>query len=280
MKRRMTAFLLTLLTLYGLLVVCMYTFQRSLLYHPDKHISAPEQYGLQGFRDLRTTATDGVEVQLWYRDAAEGYPTILYYHGNASHIGDRAGILAALAGKGFGLLALSYRGYGKSGGEPTEQGIYHDARAAVAFLTRTQGIPLNRILFFGESLGTGVAVQMATEYQVAGLILQAAYTSVAARAAEIYFYIPVQMLIKDRFDSLRKIAHVKAPLLLFHGERDLTIPVRQGEALFAAATSPKRSFYFPDIAHNDFDSGVISAHVLDFAKEQHLITPAHAQGKD
>ncbi len=273
LKKRMISFLYTVAIIYGLLVGALYYFQRNLLYMPDKNIGAPEQYGLEGFTDLRTTTADGVAIQLWYRKAAGNFPTIVYFHGNAAHIGNRAGKLYALAAQGFGVLAVSYRGYGASEGAPTETGLYQDARAAIEFLTKTHNVPLAQIMFYGESLGTGVAMQMATEYHIGGVVLEAPYTSVAARAAEIYFYVPVALLIKDRFDSLGKAPSLKAPLLLLHGELDQTIPVRQGRMLFSAVASPKKAIYFPHVNHNDFDSGVISAHVLDFAKEHRLIAP-------
>lgn len=271
MQSRMTTFLLTLLIAYGIVLAYLYFLQRNLIYLPDKAIAAPTEYGLEGFRDERAATADGVNIQLWHRSAADGFPTVLYLHGNASHLGNRAGILNALAEKGFGVLGLSYRGYGKSDGSPTEQGLYEDARAAVRFLTETQRLSLQQILLYGESLGSGVAVQMATEFTVGGLILQSPYTSVAGRAAEIYFYIPVRLLIKDRYDSIDKIARVNAPILLFHGDLDDTIPVAHAKTLLSAASAKKKAFFFPHVSHNDFDSGTISAHVLDFAREHRLI---------
>ena len=267
----MTAAFLTLFVLYALMVGCLYAFQRQLIYHPEKSIGLPWQYGLEGFSEHFVTTSDNVSIQLWYRPAAPSFTTIVYYHGNAYNLSNRAGIYAALAEQGFGVLAVSYRGYGKSGGSPSEQGIYNDARAAIGFLTEQQHIPINRILLFGESLGTGVATQMATEYDVGGIILEAAYTSVAARAAEIYFYVPVKLMIADKFDTIGKIGKVKAPLLLFHGERDNIIPVAMGKAVFNAATSSKQAFFFPYVSHNDFDSHVISAHVSEFAEKHNLI---------
>lgn len=270
-QSRMMNIFFTLLFAYAFIMAAMYLLQRNLLYLPDKAIAAPQDYGLSGFEDERATTADGITVQLWHRPAADGFPTVLYLHGNASHLGNRAGILSALAERGFGVLGLSYRGYGKSQGKPTENGLYQDARAAMRFLTETQRLPSQHILLYGESLGSGVAVQMATEFAAGGLILQSPYTSVAGRAAEIYFYIPVQWLIKDRFDSIRKIARVKAPILILHGERDDTIPAAHGRALLEAAASQAEAVFFPHVSHNDFDSGVISAHVLDFARKQSLI---------
>ena len=257
--------------LYVSLLALMYVFQRKLMYLPERQLHAPQYYGLSGFEEISFTTSDGIALQSWYRRAQPSFPTIVYFHGNAGNIGDRASIYAALADKGFGVFALSYRGYGKSQGYPSEEGLYADARTAIHHLTLSQQLSIQNILLFGESLGTGVATQMATEFDVALLILQAPYRSVSGRAGEIYYFLPVKLLIKDKFKSIKKISGVKAPLLLFHGECDDVIPVYHGKTLFEAATcSPKRAFFMPNIAHNDFDSNVISAHVLDFAKELSL----------
>lgn len=264
MIKRMITFFTLLCGAYLMILVAMFVFQRNLMYLPGKEINAPQIYGLGGFSDVSIKSADGILLQLWVRPAAIHFPTIIYFHGNAANLANRAGIYAALANKGFGVIALSYRGYGKSAGSPSEQGIYDDARAAIAYATQQKNIPLSQIILYGESLGSGVAVQMANEYPVAAVVLQSPYTSVATRAAEIYSFLPVQWLIKDRFDSIDKIASIKAPLLVFHGERDRTIPVAHGRAIFEKAAVPKQAYYFPDVDHMDFDPGVLAGHVLDF----------------
>lgn len=266
----MTNLFTNLLIAYILLIVLMYALQRMLLYHPDKNLEAPEVYGLSGFQENFITSEDGLRLQVWYRAARLGYPTIAYFHGNAHNISGRAGIYDALASQGFGVAALSYRGYGKSEGSPSEQGLYTDARAIMTFL-KDKGIPLTQTAIYGESLGTGVAVQMATEYPIGMLVLQAPYISVEDRASELYSFVPVKLMIKDKFRSIDKIKQVKAPLILFHGELDNVITVSHGRKLFQAANEPKQAFFFPHTGHNDFDSGLISAHVLDYAKKHNLI---------
>lgn len=266
----MTNLFTNLLIAYVLLIVLMYSLQRMLLFHPDKNLESPQVYGLSDFEDISITSEDGLKLQIWYRAANAGFPTIAYFHGNAHNISGRAGIYAALASKGFGVAALSYRGYGKSEGSPSEQGLYTDARAVMAFL-KEKGITPEHAALYGESLGTGVAVQMATEYPVSMLVLQAPYISVEDRASELYSFVPVKLMIKDKFRSIDKIKNVKAPLILFHGELDNVITVIHGRTLFEAANEPKQGFFFPTINHNDFDTGLISAHVLDFARKHNLI---------
>lgn len=245
----------------------MAVFQKRLLYLPDKNIATSEQYGLTGFREFFIRSVGNVKLQLWYKPATSDMPTILYFHGNASHIGNRAGIYSALSGKGFGVLALSYRGYGKSEGTPSEQGLYSDGRAALLFLTQELKIEPEKIIIYGESLGTGVSVQMACEHKIGGIILQAPYTSVVERASEIYFFLPVKLVMTEKFDSIRKIGKVECPILILHGELDDIIPASHGKKLFAAAKEPKEAIFFSDTGHNNFDSAAVASCVFEFAQK-------------
>jgi fermentation-respiration switch protein FrsA (DUF1100 family) len=254
---RAKAILLALCLVYLCICVTACTVQRELLYHPFTAKGEPEEpkdYGLADFTDVRLRDKDGTRVDAWYREARPGYPTIVFFHGNGGNIGNRALYYRALADAGFGLLALDYRGYGASEGSPSEEGIYQDARAAMEYAAQTQHLSMDRIVLYGESLGTGVAVQMATEFPVGAIVLQSPYTSIESVAKQRYPFLPVHYLLWDRFDSLSKIASVHAPLLLFHGESDSIIPIEEGKKLFAAAGEPKEAVYFPGQGHNDLDT--------------------------
>lgn len=275
----MFIFIIVALIMYIAIVLAMAVFQRNLLYLPDKIIETPQQYGLSGFDELfiksknelvdfATPSITQETIQLWYKPSQNLMPTIIYFHGNASHIGNRSGILSALSNKGLGVLAVSYRGYGKSTGNPSEQGLYTDARSAINFLVKEKNIALSDIIIYGESLGSGVAIQMASEMSFGGLILQAPYTSITNRAAEIYWFLPVKLILRDNFDSINKIEKIQSPLLIFHGELDTTIPVSHGKAIFNAAPQLKKIIYFPDVEHNNFDSEVIADDVLRFVENK------------
>jgi fermentation-respiration switch protein FrsA (DUF1100 family) len=248
----MTSFLLTALLVYGALLAGLYVMQRHLLYFPARDLQPPATYGLQGFREISLTAADAVKLTAWEHLPQPGFATIVYFHGNAGHLGNRAAKYQALARAGFGVMALEYRGFGTSEGTPSEQGLYADARAAIAYLRTIRGVPLSQIMLYGESLGSGVAVQMATEYPVAGIILEAPYTSIVRRGQARYPFIPVARLLKDRYESLAKMDRVHAPLLLFHGERDAVVPVEDGRALLAAAHAPKEGRFYPTVDHTQF----------------------------
>ena len=256
---------LAILVYVGILVG-MALFQRSLMYFPKGAVREPAQYGLPHAEDIRLITDDGIRIQAWYQPATENRPTLLYFHGNAGHLGERAEKLATFADRGFGFLLVSYRGYGKSEGQPSEQGLYTDGRAGMAYLRESLGLSLADILLYGESLGSGIAVELATAFPVAGLILEAPYTSVENRAAELYPFIPVRWLIKDRFDSIGKIAQVTTPLLLFHGHKDRTMPVRHGRALLAAANDPKCGVFYPKVGHTDFDYTALADELEQFVK--------------
>ncbi len=179
-----------------------------------------------------------------------GRPVIAYFHGNGGHIGYRFERLLRFAREGYGVLMPEYRGYGGNPGTPTEAGFYTDARAALAFLDREAVAP-NRLVLYGESLGSGVAVELAAQRAIAALILEAPPTSVAEVAQCHFPYVPAARLVIDRFDSLSRIGRVRAPILILHGERDRVVPVRYGRALLDAAPEPKEGWFAPEAGHED-----------------------------
>jgi len=235
---------------YAALVGGLYLFQRQLLYFPDR--AHPELFGLQqlGVREVTLSTEDGLSLLSWYVPARPGRPVIAYFHGNGGHIGYRAERLLRFSREGFGVLMAEYRGYGGNPGTPSEAGFYADGRAALAFLDR-EGLAADRLVLYGESLGSGVAVALAVEHQIAALVLEAPFTSVAEVAQSHFPYLPASRMVVDRFDSLSRIGKVKAPILVLHGERDRVVPVRYGRALFDAAPEPKEGWFAPDAGHED-----------------------------
>jgi fermentation-respiration switch protein FrsA (DUF1100 family) len=259
--------------IYAAMIGGIVAFQRHLMYHPAKHILPPAEYGLPSVREVFFPSADGMKLSAWVHAPRAGFPTIVYFHGNAGHLGDRAAKFAAFVDAGFGLVALGYRGYGHSEGSPTEKGIYGDARAAVAYALDTLRVPQGKLIYFGESLGSGVAVQMATERAPGLLMLEAAYTSVEARSAELYYYVlGVRHFVLDKYDSLSKIKNVHAPLLMIHGELDPIIPPEHGRALYAAANDPKQLIMYPQVHHVDFTLEQIVVPLMAAARKYKLIS--------
>jgi fermentation-respiration switch protein FrsA (DUF1100 family) len=243
---------------YGGFVVLMYVAQRSLMYFPERLRTAPVEAGLPGVQEVVLDTADGEKVIVWHAPPQGDRPLVIYFHGNGGALRLRANRFRALLDHGFGLVALSYRGYGGSTGSPSEAGLIADAEAAYAFAAART--PAARIALFGESLGSGVAVALAARHPVGRVVLEAPFTSAADVAARVYWYLPVRPLMKDPFRSDAVIGRIKAPLLIMHGTRDGVVPFAFGERLFALANEPKRFVRFADGGHSDLDRfGAIEA---------------------
>ncbi|MFZ4763091.1 MAG: alpha/beta hydrolase [Alphaproteobacteria bacterium] len=256
---------------YIFLVLLLYVCQRRLIYQSSHKAPPATVIGEPANKQIIYVETqDGLRLQSWFWPPAEqGKKVIVYFHGNAGAIDIRVEPTAALVKAGYGLLLLEYRGYGGNSGQPSETGLYHDARAAINWLQKT-GIPLEKMILLGESLGSGVAVQLATEYkQVAGVILEAPYTSIPDVGQERLPFIPVKLLTTERFDSLRKIPNLQAPLLVLHGTADYLIPFHHGEAIFKAAPpNPHNHFVrLQNIGHVDLIFDHAAFHILPWLEQ-------------
>jgi len=252
---------------YLAVLAYLYVFQRQLLYFPDASRPRLGILAQLGVREVQLTTADGLSLLSWYLPAHEGRPMILYFHGNGGNIGHRADWVQRFAHEGYGVLMLEYRGYGGNPGRPTEAGFYADSRAAFDFL-RHDGIGAGRVVLYGESLGSGVAVYLAATQEVGGLILESPYTSVAAVAQYHYPYVPAALLVWDRFDALSRIHQAKAPILVLRGGRDAIVPDRFSQALFDAAPEPKESWFAPDAGHEELAGfGALDA-VVDFLRRR------------
>jgi len=255
-NRRLLTFLIGVVAIYGTVVVSMTVFQRQFLYKPNTAKPLLSETYLTDFTEVSFPATDGVQIYGWYTPAPEGAPTLLFFHGNAGHMGHRVHKLAEWQALGYGVLLVSYRGFGGAAGDPTEQGLYADASGALNWL-QNQGRSVDQIIFYGESLGTGVAVELATRQpQVRAIVLEMPYTSVAQRAQEIYPLLPAYWLVRDRFDTLSKISGISAPLIILHGHQDEIMPFTHAQRLFEAASAPKTLIQFPEGTHSSlYDLG-------------------------
>ncbi|WP_027553241.1 alpha/beta hydrolase [Bradyrhizobium sp. Cp5.3] len=233
-------------------LVLLYVMQRDMLFPiPTTKRTAPAAAGFSAEEHLLTTS-DGETVIVWHVPAKPDRPVILYFHGNGDFLAGLVGRFKAMTADGTGLVALSYRGYAGSSGAPSEQGLLRDAAAAYAFTAARYAA--ERIVAWGFSLGTGVAVAIASEHTIGKLILEAPYTSMVDVAASHYRFVPVRLLMRDQFRSDERIARVTAPLLIMHGTDDPTIPIALGTRLFALARGPKRFVRLDGGGHNDLDA--------------------------
>jgi fermentation-respiration switch protein FrsA (DUF1100 family) len=230
----------------------MYLAQRRMLFPiPPVGRTAPAEAGFPEAEEHVLTTDDGEKVIVWHVPAKPGRPVILFFHGNGDFLAGRVSRFRDVTSDGTGLVALSFRGYAGSTGSPSEAGLLRDAAAAYAFTAARY--EASRIVAWGFSLGTGVAVAIASEHPVAKLILEAPYTSTVDVAASLFPIIPVNLLMRDQFHSDRRIGRVTVPLLIMHGDADPTINIRFGERLFAMAHEPKQLVRFPGGGHENLD---------------------------
>jgi len=234
---------------YLALGALMFFAQRALMYFPERVRTLPAAAGLPQADEIALDTADGEKIIAWHVSPRGGKRVVIYFHGNGGSLRLRTERFAHLIADGIGLLAVSYRGYGGSTGRPTEAGLIEDARAAHAYAAERYP----RIALWGESLGTGVAVALAAEKPVDCLFLESPYTSTVDIAAAVYWFMPVRLLMRDTFRSDLRIAQVKAPVLILHGEADGIIPIVYGERLLAMVSGKKQMVRFPKGSHNDLD---------------------------
>jgi fermentation-respiration switch protein FrsA (DUF1100 family) len=239
-----------LIVLYGLVVLATYALQRRLIYFPDTQRIPPALANLPDVEERTLRTPDGAEVLVWYGRAKVGQPTLLYFHGNAGSFQFRQERIRRYMARGVGVYMMTYRGYGGSTGSPSEANNVADGKLAYDSLV-ADGVKPEDIIVYGESLGSGVAVQVAAARPVGGVILDAPYTSLVDVAETVYPFLPARWLMTDRYETTNYIAEVRAPLLILHGENDEVVPVAMGRAVFAAANEPKTLRVLAGAGHSD-----------------------------
>jgi fermentation-respiration switch protein FrsA (DUF1100 family) len=257
--------LLVLLAGYIGVVALLYLGQRQMLYFADPERIAPAAAGLPLAEAIVLDTPDGERLVAWHVRPAGDHPVVLYFHGNGGTLALRAGRFRKLTQDGTGLLAIDYRGYGGSSGQPTQAGLMIDGRTA--YEVAAARYPPDRIAVWGESLGTAVAVALAAERTVGRIVLEAPFTSAADVAARHYPWVPVRALMKDQFRSDALIGAIKAPLLVLHGTDDDVVPIAFGERLFALAPEHKRFVRLAGGGHNDLEQFGALDVALKFIRE-------------
>lgn len=251
------------LTLYLLAAVAMFFLQRDLQYFPTQYAPNPVDLGLADVAVEQLATPDGETLILWHAPAPNGQPTVLLLHGNAGEIANRTNRLTAFRDAGYGVAFLSYRGFGGSTGTPTEAGLLIDANTAYDFLM-AQGVTPDHLVVIGESLGTGVAVQLAASRPTGAVILEAPYSAAVDIAADQYPWLPVHLLMHDQFVSRAHIGDITVPLLILHGTADRVIPLASGEALFAAARDTATFIPVEGAGHGALFDGTLWPLEFDF----------------
>ena len=255
-KKMYNLFLVSLVVLvYFLATLGLYIFQRSLLYHPTENNYDGDRLTVI-IKEVKIATDDNIDLLAWYHNKdINKFKTILYLHGNAGSLENRIHKINHFEDMNINFLLLSWRGFSGNKGEPTEQGLYQDARSAVKWLIK-QGVFEENIIIYGESLGTGVTTEIAQNRNFAGIILESPFTSMVAAGKSKYPIFPIRLLLKVRYESDKKIKNIKSPVLIMHGEQDNIVPFWMGEKMFELANEPKYSYF------SKYDD-----HMMDFNNE-------------
>jgi uncharacterized protein len=242
-----------LVAILMLLVLLIWIGQRRLIYFPFGEVPEPGALGLSQAESITLSTEDGLTLGAWFVPAATPRRaiTVIVFNGNAGNRAFRAPLAAGLAQRGMSTLLLDYRGYGGNPGTPTEEGLARDARAARRYVSSRAG--RDRIVYFGESLGSGVAVRLAVEQPPGALMLRSPFTSLTDIGRHHYPVLPVGLLLADRFASIDRIRDVRCPVLVIAADRDSIIPTDQSRRLFEAAPEPKQLLIVEGTDHNDYE---------------------------
>jgi fermentation-respiration switch protein FrsA (DUF1100 family) len=241
--RMLWTVILVLSGVYTALALVLFFLQSRLVHLPNmpgrELMATPQQIGLN-YESISLMTDDGIKLHGWYIPAQKSQGTLLFFHGNAGNISHRLESLVIFNRLGLDVLIFDYRGYGRSEGTPSEEGLYKDAEAALRYLREEHGLAMGDIIFFGRSLGGSVAAWLAARYPPAALIIESSFTSAQDMAAELYPFLPTRLLTRLHYDTLKNIQAVRSPVLIVHSRDDEIIPFQQGRKLFAAAQEPKR----------------------------------------
>ena len=242
-KKMYILFLVILVSLvYFFASLGLYIFQRDLLYHPTENNYDGDKLTVN-IQEVKIVTDDNIDLLAWYHNKdINKFKTILFLHGNAGSLENRIHKINHFEDMNINFLLLSWRGFSGNKGKPTEKGLYQDARSAVKWLVK-QGVIEENIIIYGESLGTGITTEIAQNKNFAGIILETPFTSMVAAGKSKYPIFPIKLLLKDKYESDKKIKNIKSPVLIMHGKEDQIVPFWMGEKMFQMANEPKYSYF-------------------------------------
>ena len=231
-----------ILVIYISLLVLLFIFQRNLMYHPEENNYSGDKLEVE-VEKVKILTSDGINLQGWFhKKDLKRFKTIIYFHGNAGKLENRIHKLNHFKDMDVNFLIIAWRGFSGNKGKPSEKGLYIDANSAIKWLKKL-GLKEKDIILYGESLGTGVATEIAQSNNYAGLILETPFTSMIEAAKNFYPYIPVSLLLKDKYDNQNKIKNINTPVLVMHGEVDQIVPFWMGKKIYEIANQPKYSHF-------------------------------------
>jgi len=256
----------SLIVAYAVVIIFIYFYQRNLLYHPSENNYQDDKIQFS-YNEIFIKVDEEVKLKSWLiKKDFKKFKTLVIFHGNAGHLSNRIYKLNELYKLDINILLISWRGFSGNKGSPTEQNLYKDAEAAIQWLNENR-VNNNQIILYGESLGSGVAVEIGKKNNFNSIILESPFTSIENSAKIYYPYLPVKLLLKDRYDSISKIKSINTPILIMHGKKDDVVPFSMGQELFEKANSPKESFFTLEDDHMmEFSSDLLNV-IKDFIKK-------------
>ena len=241
-RKNLLQLILTIFFIYFIILVFLYFYQRNLLYHPSENNYSGDTISVD-IEKVSITTSDNIKLLGWYHEKnIKDFKTLVYFHGNAGSLENRIHKLNHFRDMDINFLIIAWRGFSGNDGKPSEQGLYEDGKSAIDWLIK-KGISEKNLILYGESLGTGVATQLAQKKSFAGIILETPFTSMIDTAKIFYPYIPISLLLKDKFENYKKIKNIDCPILVMHGEIDQIVPFEMGKKIFEMANEPKYSYF-------------------------------------
>ena len=234
--------------IYLILLTYIYLFQRNLLYHPSVNGYQGDKINFD-YEEVFIENNEGIKLKAWlHKKDLINKKTILFFHGNAGNLSNRNYKLNELSKFDINFLIVAYRGFSSNKGKPSEKGLYKDAKSALDWL-KVKGVKEKNLILYGESLGTAVAVETAQNKNLAGIILESPFTSMIELAQKYYPFLPVKILLKDKYETIKKLPNISSPILILHGKLDTIVPVAMGEKLFELANNPKFKYFIDNDDH-------------------------------
>ena len=241
-RNNLLQIILIIFFIYFLVLVFLYFYQRNLLYHPNENNYSEDKISVD-IENVRIKTSDNIELLGWYHEKnLKDSKTLIFFHGNAGSLENRIHKLNHFRDMNINFLIIAWRGFSGNNGNPSEQGLYEDGKSAIDWLIK-KGISEKNLILYGESLGTGVAIHLAQNKNFAGVILETPFTSMIDAAKKFYPYIPVKLLLKDKFENYKKIKNINSPILIMHGEVDQLVPFSMGKKIYEIANEPKYSYF-------------------------------------
>ncbi|WP_034391309.1 alpha/beta hydrolase [Candidatus Pelagibacter ubique] len=249
--------ILGIIVIYVSVLVILFIFQRNLMYHPSENNYFGDKLEVN-IEKVNIKTSDNINLLGWFhKKDLNKFKTIVYFHGNAGTLDNRIHKLNHFKDMDVNFLIIAWRGFSGNKGKPTEEGLYIDGLGAVNWIIN-QGVKEEDIILYGESLGTGIATEIAQNKNFAGVILETPFTSMIKAAKEFYPYIPVNLLLKDRYENYKKVKNINIPILVMHGEQDIIVPFKMGKKIYNLANEPKYSYFTKHDNHMmEFDDNLI-----------------------